>query len=52
MLHFDSSQPIVTRGPRDLYSPVSRAPPHHTLPAFLNLNSSLKVIESVTQVPI
>ena len=34
MLHFDSSLPIVTRG-----SGVSRAPPHHTLPAFLNLNS-------------
>ena len=31
MLHFDSNQPIVTR--------VSRAPPHRTLPAFLNLNS-------------
>ena len=30
---FDSSQPIVTRGYR-----VFRAPPHHTLPIFLNLN--------------
>ena len=30
MLHFVSNHPIVTRG--------SRAPPHHTLPAFLNLN--------------
>ena len=30
MPHFDSSQPIVTRG--------SRAPPHHTLPTFINLN--------------
>ena len=28
-------QPIVTRGSR-----VSRAPPHHTLPAFLNLHGS------------
>ena len=36
MLHFDSSQPNVTRGSR-----VSRAPPHHTLPVFLNLNGSL-----------
>ena len=33
MLHFDSSYLIVTRGSR-----VSRAPPQHTLPAFLNLN--------------
>ena len=33
MLHFYSSHPIVTRGSR-----VSRAPLHHTLPAFLNLN--------------
>ena len=28
---------IVTRGSR-----VSRAPPHHTLPAFLNLHGSIK----------
>ena len=35
MLHFDSSHPIVTRGSR-----VSRAPPPHTLPAFLNLNGN------------
>ena len=33
MLHFDSSHSIVTRGFR-----VSRAPSHHTLPAFLNPN--------------
>ena len=33
MLHFDSSHLIVTRGSR-----VSRAPPHHTLSAFINLN--------------
>ena len=33
MYHFDSSHPILTRGSRD-----SRAPPHHRLPAFLNLN--------------
>ena len=33
MLHFDSSHPTVTRGSR-----VSRAPPLHTLPAFLNIN--------------
>ena len=35
MLHFNfnSIHLIVTRGYR-----VSRAPPHHTLPAFLNLN--------------
>ena len=32
MFHFDSSHLIVTRG-----SLVSRAPPHFTLPAFLNL---------------
>ena len=30
MLHFDSSLPSVIR--------VSHAPPHHALPAFLNLN--------------
>ena len=30
MLHFDSSHPIVTR--------VSGAPPHQTLPAFLDLD--------------
>ena len=36
LLHFDSSQPIVTRGSR-----VSRAPPHHALPAFLILNGNL-----------
>ena len=35
MLHFDSSHPIVTRGPR-----VSRAQPYNTLPAFLILNGS------------
>ena len=35
MLNFDSSHPIVTRGSR-----VSRAPPHHILPAFLNFNGS------------
>ena len=35
MLHFDSTDPIVTRGSR-----VSRAPPRHTIPAFLNLNGS------------
>ena len=35
MLHFDSSHPFVTRGFR-----VFRAPPHHTLPAFLNLNAN------------
>ena len=34
ILHFDSNHPIVTRGFR-----VSRAPPHHTLPAFVNPNS-------------
>ena len=33
MLHFDSSNPIVTRGSR-----VSFTPPHNTLPAFINLN--------------
>ena len=33
ILRFDNSQSIVTRGSR-----VSRAPPHHTLPAFFNLN--------------
>ena len=33
MIHFDNSYLIVTRGSR-----VSRVPPHHTLPAFLNLN--------------
>ena len=31
MLHFDSSHFIVTGGSR-----VSRAPPRHTFPAFLN----------------
>ena len=36
MLHFVSSHSIVTRGSR-----VSRAPPHHTLPAFQNLNGTL-----------
>ena len=35
MLHFDSNHLNVTSGSR-----VSRAPPHHTLPAFLNLNGS------------
>ena len=34
--------PIVTRGSR-----VSRAPPHHTLPAFLNLNGSETRISSL-----
>ena len=33
MFHFDNSHPIMTRSSR-----VSRAPPHHTLPAFLNIN--------------
>ena len=37
MLHFDSSLLNVTSDSR-----VSRAPPHHTLPAFLNLNGSIK----------
>ena len=32
MFSFGNSHPIVTRG-----SWVSRAPPHHTFPAFLNL---------------
>ena len=32
MLHFDSIHPIVTRGSR-----FPRAPPHHIIPAFLNL---------------
>ena len=32
MFSFGNSRPIVTRGFR-----VSRAPPHHTSPAFLNL---------------
>ena len=41
MLHFDSSQPILTRGSR-----VSRAPPHHTLPAFLNINGSISIDEN------
>ena len=36
MLHFDSSHPIMTR--------VSRAPPHHTLSAFLNLNGRKLII--------
>ena len=36
MLHCDKSHPIVTRGFR-----VSHAPPHHTLPAFLNLIGTL-----------
>ena len=36
MLHCNSSHSIVTRGSR-----VSRALPHHILPAFLNLNGSL-----------
>ena len=36
MLHFDISHPIVKRGSR-----VSRAPPHPTLPAFLNLNGTI-----------
>ena len=37
MLHFERSHPIVTWGSR-----VSRAPPYHFLPAFLNLNGSSK----------
>ena len=41
MLHFDSSQPILTRGSR-----VSRAPPHHTLPAFLDINGSISIDEN------
>ena len=32
-----NSHPNVTRGSR-----VSRAPPHHTLPAFLNLHGTRK----------
>ena len=36
MLNFDTSHPIVRRGSR-----VSRALPHHTLPAFQNLNGSI-----------
>ena len=35
MLNLNSSDLIVTRGSR-----ISRAPPHQTLPAFLNLHSS------------
>ena len=35
MLRFDSSNLIGTRG-----SLISRAPSHHTLPVFLNLNGS------------
>ena len=35
MLHFDSSHPILIRSSR-----VSRAPPHRTLPTFLNLNGT------------
>ena len=35
MLYFDNRHLIGTRDSR-----VSRAPPHHTLPAFLNLNGS------------
>ena len=42
MLHFDSSHSIVTRGSR-----VSRAPPRHILPAFLNLNT--KTLSTKTQ---
>ena len=38
MLHFDSIHPIVTRG-----SQVSRAPPHHTLPTFLDLHGTISV---------
>ena len=37
LLPFGSSHPIVTRGSR-----VSHAPPHHTVPAFLNLHGSIK----------
>ena len=37
MLHLDSSHPILTCGSR-----LSRAPPHHTLPAFLYLNGKEK----------
>ena len=35
MLHFDSSHFIKRRGFR-----VSRAPPHHTFPAFLDLDGT------------
>ena len=38
MLHFDNSHSIVKRGFH-----VSRAPPHHTLPAFLDPNGTLLV---------
>ena len=33
MVHFGNSYPIVTRGSR-----VSRVPPHHAFPAFLDPN--------------
>ena len=33
MFFFGSSHSIVTRGTR-----ISRAPPHNTIPAFLNVN--------------
>ena len=38
MLHFDSSHQIVTCGSR-----VSRAPPHHILPSFINLDKPDKI---------
>ena len=38
-----NSHPIVTRGSR-----ISRAPPHHTLPAFLNLHDSETKIFSLS----
>ena len=38
MLHFDSSQPIVTRGCR--FSP---APQHLTLSTFLNFNDFIEI---------
>ena len=41
MFHFESSLPIVTRGSR-----FSRAPLHHTLPAFINLNGTHLVLKN------
>ena len=35
MFSFDNTHPIVTRGSRD-----SRAPKHHTLPAFINIHGT------------
>ena len=37
ILHLENSHSIVTRG-----SCISRAPPHHILPTFLNLNGRFK----------